>query len=297
MDNHTQQLNVLFVDGEAEPKVLNKRVVIRRYIGAFFIYIVYWLTLWGAIKKVVGVTLSPQKARELVEEGHIDSVWEYGWGDHYIWYLIVICFTTFSCAALAGATAKKNGRIIATIANVPVLLLMILMCYLHYTSRTYFESPIAWGIVLPLSVIGSAYFAFLGGVKGEHIQQKEFSDNTILGIRSVHWWWLIFPLNLSIQEIVPKIGGTIVFLVGSTLIRETKYSVLFFLMFVALATSIYFIVWGWYKSFRLLSTGYRTNLSRSKIALRVLFYLFGIPLLFDVFYILIYILIGRFSQL
>ncbi len=66
MNNQTQQLNVLIVDGEAESKVLNKWVVMRRYIGAFFIYIIYWITLSQAIKNAIGPVLSPKEANELV---------------------------------------------------------------------------------------------------------------------------------------------------------------------------------------------------------------------------------------
>ncbi len=170
--------------------------------------------------------------------------------------------------------------------------MMILLCYLEYSSRTTVENPLTWKIVLPLSVVGSAYFAFLGGTKGENIQKKNFGNNTIFGIRPIHWWWLIFPLSLAIQELIPKIMATLFFLVGGTMMKETRYGVLYFLIFVAVATSIYFIIWGWYKSFHLLSASYKTNLSKAKIALRVLFYLFGIPLISDIFYILIFFLIG-----
>ena len=181
---------LLTVKEDMHPLKVSKLVVFRRYVGAIFIYIVYWLTLFGAIKRAVGATLSSKEATELVEEGVIDSIWEYGWGDHYVWFLVAICFVTFCCAALAGATAKKNGAIIASIANVPGVLFMILMCYFHYTGSIFGETTIAWGIVMPLSIIGSIIFAKIGGDVGKHTQSNEFEDNTILGIRPLNWFWL-----------------------------------------------------------------------------------------------------------
>lgn len=294
MNNEPEQLSTLCVDGETRPKALSKWIVVRCYIGAFFIYIIYWGTLFGAIRNVAGATFSPKEAGELVEEGVIDSIWEYGWGDHYILFLIAFCFVTFCCAVLAGATAKKKGAIVASIANLPIIVLASVLCYFLYvgTTNVDIKSPITWKVILPLSIFGSMFFSIIGGSVGEKWQNNMFKINTILGIRPLHWWWLIFPLNLVVQALVPRVMATLALLVVSTFIRETKYSVLFFLMFVAFATFIYFIIWGWYKTFRLLSTGRRTNLSRCRIALSVLLYLFGIPLLFEVFCILVFILGG-----
>lgn len=291
MDNQPEQLSTPFVDGETRPKGVTKWIAARRYVGAFFIYIIYWITLFGAIRNVAGATLSPQEAGELVEEGVIHTIWEYGWGDHYVGYLVVFCTVTFSCGALAGATAKRNGGIVASLSNIPLVLIMILLCYSYFTRRPDCESPIAWGIALPASVLGSVFFSLVGGSKGEQWQNSMFSSNTILGIRPVHWWWLIFPLHLVIQTIIPKIAYTIRLFLGSTQVMNAKYAVLSFLIFVSLATFIYFTAWGWYRAFRLLSAGNSTKPNRCRAVLKVLFYLFGIPLLFDVFCVLILVLV------
>ena len=42
-------------------------VTIRRYVGALFLYVFYWLTLWGSMTKVVGASLSPDKAKEIFQ--------------------------------------------------------------------------------------------------------------------------------------------------------------------------------------------------------------------------------------
>jgi len=57
----------------------------------------------------------------------------------------------------------------------------------------------------------------------------------------------------------------------------------------------YYILWGWYKTFRLLSIDHNTDFGRCGIVFRVLFFLFGIPLLGELFCILIFLLLGGFS--
>lgn len=281
--------DVKLLDIDKRPRKWGFWITIRRYVGGFFIYLLYWLTLWGAFTRVVGATLSGHHASELVEEGAIESIWDYGWGNHYIWFLFIFCFVTYCSAVLAGATAKKKGVVVAVIANLPVVVFSSLACILLYVSQIKVESSIAWKVVLPVSILGSIFFSVVGGSAGERWQNNTFSSKTIFGIRPLHWWWLIFPLNLVIQTLIPKIMTALAFLVGSTLM-DIKNSVFLFLMFVVITTFIYFVIWGWYKSFCLLSIEYKGKVSKCGIVLRVLFYLFGIPLLFETFYILCYIL-------
>jgi len=281
--------DILSLPNKPEVEKLSIWIIVRRYTGAFFIYLVYWLTLFGALKLTLGSNLSLEKARELVDSGVIDSVSEYGWGDHYILFFISFCFSTFCSAVLSGATAKKRGGIIASIANIPMLSMIALMCYLFYSGKTLYENRLPWSVVLPLSLISSCYLAIRGGRAGEQWQNKTFSSSTIFGIRPIHWWWLIFPLNLTILTLVPKILGVLPLIVSSTLVSQTKYCVLLFFLFVAGVTSIYFIIWGWYKAFRLLSAN--SNINKFRRALKVLFYLFGIPILVDVLLALVIILI------
>lgn len=298
MTNLAYDPDDIVVDGdvntpEADQKSQSQSIwiSIRRYIGAFFIYLIYWLTVFGAFRLSVGTNLSLEEARELVETGVIDSVSEYGWGDHYIWFLITFCFASYWSAILAGATAKKRGAMVAGIANIPLVVPISFLCVCLYISRIEIEPPIAWGIILPVSVLGSIFLSIVGGSAGERWQNSMFSSKTILGIRPLHWWWLIFPLNLTILTLVPKVLGGLSFIVSSTLVSQTKYCVLLFFMFVACATSIYFITWGWYKAFRLLSAYSMPRLSRFRTVLSVLFYLFGIPISIDVLFALVIIII------
>ena len=167
-------------------------VTVRRYVGSQFIYIIYWLILWEEIRYAAGPALSPDKAKEQVEIGVIESIWEYGWGDHYIWFLIIFCLITYCCGVLAGATAKKKGAVVAGIANLPIVIFMLLLCWFFYIGAIDLdvESPIAWKIIFPLSIFGSTIFSILGGLVGVRWQNDEFGNSTILGIRPFHWLWL-----------------------------------------------------------------------------------------------------------
>jgi hypothetical protein len=144
---------------DRSPQNQSTWVSVRRYVGAVFIYLIYWFTIWEAIKQIIGVTLSPKQAEELVENDIINSVREYGWGDHYIWFLITFCLATYCSASLAGATAKKRGVVVAGIANLPIVVLFSFCCVCLYISKIKVEPPIAWGIILPISVLGSIYLS------------------------------------------------------------------------------------------------------------------------------------------
>jgi len=175
-----------------EPRNWTLGMTIRRYVGALFIYLIYWLILWGPIRQVAGARLSPEEARDLVDSGIIGSTFEYGWGDHYIWFLITFCCVTFCSGALAGATAKKRGAVVASIANLPVIVFTSFFCWLFFIGAfgLNVESPMAWKIIIPLSILGSILFSMYGGLIGEDYQNQEFSHRTILGIRPFHWSWL-----------------------------------------------------------------------------------------------------------
>jgi hypothetical protein len=169
-------------------------ITIRRYAGALIIYLIYSIALWGPISQVVGTSLSPDKAKNQVDIGDIETIWEYGWGDHYIWFLIISCFIAYCCGVLAGATAKKKGALVAGIANLPIVILAIPVLFCSSFSKIieylHVENPIAWKIIYPLSILGFFIFSVLGGLKGVSWQTDEFDNSTILGIRPLHWSWL-----------------------------------------------------------------------------------------------------------
>ena len=138
-------------------------VYLRRHVGALFIYLIYWLTIWGAFTRVVGATLSSDKAREQVDNGVINSVREYGWGNHYIWFLIVLCFVSYCCGLLSGATAKKRGCVLAGIAHLPISTCFMFLCVWSCMAQSRLEMSRSWIVALSLGTFGSLFLCVLGG--------------------------------------------------------------------------------------------------------------------------------------
>ena len=81
--------------------------------------------------------------------------------------------------------------------------MLLVCCFFYFASIDIdVESPIAWKIVLPLSIAGSIYFSILGGYTGKGVQESDFKENSILGIRPFHWSWLWLISSLYIQGII-----------------------------------------------------------------------------------------------
>lgn len=173
----------------------------RRYVGGILAYWVYWLTLWAGAR-AVGMQFALAEAREAADRGVIDSIWSYGFGDHYLLFLILFCTVAFVCAILTGAIARKRAGLIAGIGHIPVIALTAFLAYLHYTGQTVVESPVAWGIVLPLALIGSTVAAVAGGISGQESQNSGFSEQTILGVHPLHWLWIWLPVSTYAAAVI-----------------------------------------------------------------------------------------------
>jgi len=173
-------------------------VMVRRYVGAVLAFWVYWIVLFGALRNAVGPTLSYQQAREAAEAGLIDMPTDYGWGDHYIWFTICCLVVSFSCGALAGAIAKRRGATVAAVAAVPVVGGMALVYGPFLKHASQWQSPIAWGIIQPLAMVGTALLAYWGGRIGQEKQEADFPDNTVFGIYPAHWAWLWFVSGIYV---------------------------------------------------------------------------------------------------
>jgi hypothetical protein len=87
---------------------------------------------------------------------------------------------------------------------------MGLAYYYFLRDTSGFESPIAWGIVMPLATIGIALLSYGGGMAGEK-EQTGFANNTVFGIRTGHWAWLWL------------VSGIYVMLMASLFVRAQQY--------------------------------------------------------------------------
>ncbi len=179
-----------FAPGTVDPQRPTWGVLVRRYVGAVLAFWIYWIVLFGSLARAVGPTLSYDEARDAAQAGLIDTASDYGWGDHYIWFTISCLAVAFCCGALAGAIAKRRGATIAAVAVVPVVGIMGFGYYLFLQHAVDWESPIAWGIVQPLALVGTALCAYWGGRAGQETQKAEFPESTVFGIRTGHWTWL-----------------------------------------------------------------------------------------------------------
>ena len=153
----------------------NTCLTVRRYIASLLIYTFYKPMFIGAMS----CTFTRDSKGE-------------GWGNHYILSLIAVMIATFCAAFLVGATAKKKGGFVASIANIPSILFSIVILYFFYKNSSVMENVIGWNISLILGILGSIGLAYWGGKIGEKKQNQEFETNTILGIRPFHWSWLWF---------------------------------------------------------------------------------------------------------
>ncbi len=150
-------------------------LTVRRYIASLLIYTFYKPMFIGAM----AATFTKDSKGE-------------GWGNHYILSLIAVMIATFCAAFLVGATAKKKGGFVASIANIPSILFSIVLLCFFYKTGTLVENVIGWNISIILGIIASIGLAYWGGKIGEKKQYQEFESNTILGIRPFHWSWLWF---------------------------------------------------------------------------------------------------------
>lgn len=185
-------------DDTGEP--LSSGVLVRRYVGAVLAFWVYWMTLFGSFVRAVGPTLSYDEARYEAEVGLIDAPFDYGWGEHYIWFTICSLIAAFCCGALAGAIAKRRGATVAAVAVVPVVGIMGFAYYFFLQHATDWESPVAWGIAQPLAIVGMALCAYWGGRAGHETQRAEFPENTVFGIRTGHWAWLWLVSGIYVMD-------------------------------------------------------------------------------------------------
>lgn len=217
-----------------------------------------------------------------------DLYWAIGfWGERFILRTIVSIIGTAFGGFAAGIIAKTKGGICGLLSAIPTSLFWLAVVITLFIAPPESASFGHWGVSSFLIII-SPCIGFYTGIIGHSFRKDypeifEFRPRTILGIKWFHWLWLIFPLKLVIQTITIRTFQALGLLVGSTQVIKTGHGVLAFIVSVVIITFIYFIGYGLYKTFYLLSMDYRLGLSKFKITLRVVFYLLGIPLLSDAF--------------
>lgn len=180
-----------------------------RKIWAFVAFNVYALLLISAFEENTAYLFDASLINEMKMYSLDFNPREWSWGDHYIWRLFSGVVVTAVVAVLAGAIAKNNGAKTAAIANIPSVLVWGVICFLLFTDVKV-EAKTGFIIISLVAIPLTTYVAYLAGSFGEKIQQQEYPEDTVLGIKGYHWIWAVFPLywySLGIVFVVTKFIG------------------------------------------------------------------------------------------
>jgi hypothetical protein len=103
---------------------------------------------------------------------------------------------------LTGAISRTNGKKIAALANIPSVIVWIVMIYLFGFTNIELEGKAGFIVISILAVPLTTYGASVFGGIGEELQRDSFPENTVLGIRGYHWVWAILPVYWYMLGIV-----------------------------------------------------------------------------------------------
>lgn len=165
-----------------------------RKIMAIVAFNVYALFLISAFQENTAYLFDASLIKEMKLSGFDIDPLEWGWGNHYIWRLFAGVVVTALVGFLAGAIAKQNGARVATLANIPSVLIWGVMIYLFGFAGVEVEAKTGFITISIIAIPLTTYIAYLTGGFGEEIQRQNFPENTVLGVKGYHWVWAVFPL-------------------------------------------------------------------------------------------------------
>ena len=165
-----------------------------RKAWAFIAFNVYSLFLVSAFQENTGYLFDTSLIKEMRLSGIDINPKEWGWGEHYIWRLFAGIVVTAIVGVLAGAIAKDNGPRTAAIANIPSVLMWGVMIYLFGFTDMGIEAKTGYIVISIVAMPLTTYIAYMAGGFGEEIQELEYPEDTVLGIKGYHWIWAVFPL-------------------------------------------------------------------------------------------------------
>jgi len=173
-----------------------------RKILAFLAFNIYSIFLISAFQENTAYLFDASLINEMRLEGIGINPREWGWGGHYIWRLFSGVIVTGLAATLTGAISKTNGKKIATLANIPSVIVWLVMIYLFGFTNVEVEEKTGFIVTSILAVPLTTYLAYVFGGFGEELQRNSFPQNTVLGIRGYHWVWAILPVYWYMLGIV-----------------------------------------------------------------------------------------------
>jgi len=167
-----------------------------RIIWAFIAFNAYTLFLVDAFQRNTAYIFDAEAVAEMAFYQLDFSYADWAWGDHYVWRLVVAVVATCFVAFLTGAIAQKNGNKVALVANIPSVVGWLVIIYLFGFADFEVSGKTGFLVVSFLAIPATLFLSYMFGGIGEATQAEEFDENTILGIRPVHWIWGIIPLSV-----------------------------------------------------------------------------------------------------
>ena len=171
-----------------------------RYMWAFVAYNAYSVFLISVFQENTAFIFDAALI-EVMKSSAIDPR-DWGWGDHYIWRLFAATIVTGISGFLAGAVARRNGGIVAAVANIPSVVVWVGYIYLFAFSNAELEEQFAYTIISIVAIPLTSLVAYMTGVFGEEFQKDIFPEDTVLGIAPYHWIWAIWPIYFYMLGIV-----------------------------------------------------------------------------------------------
>lgn len=179
----------------------------QRQIWAFIAFNIYSLVLISAFQENTPYLFDTRLVAEMRAAGDFPDLKEWGWKDHYLWRLFVSVVVTAIAGFLAGAIAREKGGKVVAIANIPSVIGWLAIAYMMFFSKAKVEGQTGFGIISLIATPLTVYIAYHMGKLGAEIQDGCSDRNTVLGIRSYHWAWAVFPIywyGLAIIFVVTK---------------------------------------------------------------------------------------------
>jgi len=203
------------------------------------------------------------------------------WHDHHILRVVASILGTTLGSFVTGCIAKTHGRLCGFLCALPTTLFWLAVGLMAIWIPEGFEE-ITFGqwVVVVVLMVSSPIIGLYSGEWGAQFRREnallfESRRNTILGVRWFHWFWVFPVLSWSGILITYSFFQALILLFGIRL-SASLYNISLALIGLLIFLSIFYLFMGLYKTYILLSSGYREGISGRKIALRICGWTLGV---------------------
>jgi hypothetical protein len=164
-------------------------------IYAFIIYNVYSFFFIEAFRKNTPFLLDSKLVEDIRKYNLGYDTDELGWGDHYIWRLFAAIMVTWAVSFLTGAIAKEKPGKTAIIANIPSVLVWLVILYFLIFTDIQIEGKTGYIVISILAIPLTSTIAYFSAIAGEEESSSiNYDENKVFNIHRYHFIWLIIPL-------------------------------------------------------------------------------------------------------